>query len=623
MREYCLVNRTDKTVLEIKGMGTQHINRGRARPHVPTTLPLGAVGTTGSVVRLLRFSLIVSSLLAIPGFSEPSPKGRRLDGNNVIGLWLMGQSLCEGSQSLPIVTPEATGWGNLAFRRGVRTWIFGEHSAKPAGRADEQFTLVPLTAAARGGLGETIANGLADHLTATLFDSKQPSPTDRPGTRFLVAYAGQGGRLIDELSQIDQSRDPRTPESRRHGGGYYRTSLDDTRRARNRAQSLGKGFEIAALVWMQGEANGGPTGGIHPSRWDTELPRPEGQQWYRDRLIAYRKQWSHDLQAITGQKGEIPMFTYQTLGPAGEAQLMAADRDPHITMVGPHYMVPSGINSRYAGRYGDAIHLAADGERWYGEQVAKVVHRVLIDGEDWHPLRPLKARVDSSRSSVVIDFHVPRPPLMIDTRFLPRQQHLRNKNFSSNCGFKIRNATGDIPMIASVEVDSPTSIRIHLVEPLEKGIDYNLSYGLPYSGAIGTIAHLRKGPLVDEQDTTEILIPGEPSDPLRLLVNEGAFTAANTMAGNAYAQATIRHLYQENGSTVLRFENRELRNGVNFAVGQSLISLRPFPYGNLRDSDPEKAIYTFADDTYGKRAGQPYPLWNWCVLFNQFPVSEK
>ena len=79
----------------------------------------------------------------------------------------------------------------------------------------------------------------------------------------------------------------------------------------------------------------------------------------------------------------------------------------------------------------------------------------------------------------------------------------------------------------------------------------------------------------------------------------------------------------ENGSTVLRFENRELRNKVDFAVNQSLVALRPFSYGNLRDSDPEKALFQFADKAYGTRAGQPYPLWNWCVLFTKFPISEK
>jgi hypothetical protein len=290
--------------------------------------------------RFFWFSF-VSVFLAIPSVAEEPSRDSLVRENHIVGLWLMGQSLCEGSQSLPIVTATDPGWKNYRFERGVRTWAIDGHSNKPEARPGEQFVFVPLTAKKSGGLGETIANGLADHLKATV---PEASP-------FLVTYAGQGGRMIDELSEVDQPTDSRTPESRQNGGGFYKTSLDDARRATKQAKTLDKDFSIAALVWMQGEGNGGPTGGINPSRWDTELPRPAGQKWYRDRLIAYRNKWSQDLRAITGQTGDIPMFTYQTLGAAGEAQLMAADSDPNITIVGPHYMVPSGINSRYAERY--------------------------------------------------------------------------------------------------------------------------------------------------------------------------------------------------------------------------------------------------------------------------------
>lgn len=562
-------------------------------------------------------------LLVIRVSAEPVAQGNLQKKDHIIGLWLMGQSLCEGSQSLPIVTPVNTGQGNYAFKRGVRTWIYGKHSNEPTKRSDEQFTFVPLTAAENGGLGETVANGLADHLSATLSTSKNQNKASEKGSPFLVSYAGQGGRLIDELSEVDQSTDARTPKSRQHGGGYYQTSLDDARRARKQAEALGKSFSIAALIWMQGEANGGPTGGINPSRWDSELPRPAGQEWYRDRLIAYRKQWSDDLQSITGQAGEIPMFTYQTLGAAGEAQLMAADQDPNITMVGPHYMVPSGINSRYAGRYGAAIHLSADGERWYGEQVAKVIRRVLVEKEDWQALRPLKARIDSARTSIVVDFQVPRPPLQIDDHFLARQQYQRGKAFSSLYGFKIRDEAGAITMITEIEVASPASIRIRLASPVKADAKLNISYGLPYAGQLGEITNIRKGPLLNEQPTTEIIIAGDLSGQLATLSAEGAFSIANILTGDVYTSAPIRHVYLENASTVLRFENRELRNKVHFGTGQSLVTLRPFSYGNLRDSDPEKAIYQFADKAYGTRAGQSYPLWNWCLLFTKFPISEK
>ncbi len=524
------------------------------------------------------------------------------------GLWLMGQSLCDGSESLPIVTPQDTGHGNYRFQRGVRTWVYGDNAATPEKRGDAGFALVPLTASVNGGLGETIANGLADHLRSAM-------PASPP---FLVSYAGQGGRTIEELSVADISTDPRTPASRQHGGGYYKTSLDDARRAKAQARAIGRNFAITALVWMQGEGNGGPTGGLMPARWGAELPRAEGQAWYRDRLIAYRKQWSADLRAITGQEKEIPMFTYQTLGPAGTAQLMAADADPHIIMVGPHYMVPSAINSHWGeGRHGAAIHLSADGERWYGEQVGKVMHRVLAKGEDWQPLRPRKAWLDAARSSVLIDFTVPRPPLVLDTDFFP-QQHvgLAKGAYSSLAGFHVREASGAIVPLAAVEVDSPTRLRIRLASPAKTEAKLQLSCGEPHAGVLGTITELRKAL------TTEIVVSGTPGDVLRTLLKEGAFFVANQQPGTAYAQVPVRGVTAQGSTTVLRCEDRELRNGVPFAVGQTVVAQRPFSYTNLRDSDSEPALYSFADEAYGRRAGESYPLWNWCVLFGGMAVED-
>ena len=386
---------------------------------------------------------------------------------------------------------------------------------------------------------------------------------------------------------------------------------------------MGKGFSIAALIWMQGEANGGPTGGIVPARWETEIARPAGQQWYRDRLIEYRRQWSKDLQAITRQSGEIPMFTYQTLGPAGEAQLMAADLDPNITMVGPHYMVPSATNSRYAGRYGDPIHMSADGERWYGEQVGKVVHRVLMKGESWQPLRPKNAWIASDRNSVLVDFRVPRPPLVLDETFLPREEYSMGDGFHSLYGFQIRDAVRAVSAITNVEVESPTLIRIRLAAKLKEGAAFTLSYGLPYAGRVGNITDIRTGPMVAGQSTTSLILNGNVGDRLKPLLAEGAFYVTNMLSGDTYARAPIRHVSDDDGITVFRFENRERRNNTDFAVGQTLTALRSYSYGNLRDSDPGRAIYRFADSAYGTRARQSYPLWNWCVLFNRFPISER
>jgi hypothetical protein len=533
----------------------------------------------------------------------------------VAGIWMMGQSLGDGSESLPLVTPDDTGWGNLAFRRGVRTWLPGAEAAKPEQRGADQFELVPLRAEANGGLGETVANGLADHLKAALV-AREDRPDKTTSPQYLVAFAGQGGRQIQELSPADLSTDPRTPESRRHGGGYYRTSLNDARRAVFAAEKQGMKFRIEALYWMQGEGNGGPTRGIVPTRWDAELPRPAGLEWYRDQLITYRDQWSTDLTAITGQQGEIPMFTYQTLGPAGEAQLMAADAHPQIHLVGPHYAVPSALNSRTpGGRPGDAIHLSADGERWWGEQVGKVMHRVLHLGEKWDPLRPTAARIEETRESLLIDFAVPRPPLVFETEFLPRQEIAATGGYSSLAGFRVRGASGGLLLLNSVEIVGPSQVRLRFAKALPAGELCSISYGQPATMALGAITALREGPLINGQATKELVLAEDFGPSLAPLLAEGSFFVTCD-EGGAPRRVPVRSVNTGKGVTVLRFEPRELRDGRPFEVGQAITASRAFSYGNLRDSDPEPSVHRFGDATYGQRAGTPYPLWNWCVLFS-------
>ena len=119
-----------------------------------------------------------------------------------------------------------------------------------------------------------------------------------------------------------------------------------------------------------------------------------------------------------------------------------------------------------------------------------------------------------------------------------------------------------------------------------------------------------------------MLVRGDLRPLLQPLIDEGAFFVMNTETGTAMAQAPIRHVSVADGQTVLRFENRERRNGVDFIAGQTLLAVHPFPYGNLRDSDPERSIFTFGDAAYGRRHGQPYPLWNWCVLFSRFSIED-
>jgi hypothetical protein len=175
-------------------------------------------------------------------------------------------------------------------------------------------------------------------------------------------------------------------------------------------------------------------------------------------------------------------------------------------------------------------------------------------------------------------------------------------------------------VLSSVSVESPTGVRIDLAVPLPEGESCTLSYGLPHAGSIGTVESIH-GTTIEQQSATELLLKGRLPARLRPLFDEGAFYVANRLPGDAYAQSPVRHVEEGGEFTRLWFENRERRNNIDFAPGQSLTALRPFAYGNLRDSDAERALYRFADASYGTRAGKSYPLWNWCVSFSQFPIT--
>ena len=62
---------------------------------------------------------------------------------DISGIWMMGQSLCDGSESLPVVSSEGSKWGKVMFDRGVRTWLAKDNVATPAKRVTDSCHLCP------------------------------------------------------------------------------------------------------------------------------------------------------------------------------------------------------------------------------------------------------------------------------------------------------------------------------------------------------------------------------------------------------------------------------------------------------------------------------------------------
>lgn len=538
--------------------------------------------------------------------SENKPKLAHIIGS--------GQSLGSGDDAFPLVTLKDTGYGNFQFSRGVHTWREQDttYGQSPWLRPDSDFNLVPIVAGERAtSTGETIASGLVDTLKTTIDKTID--------TRFLFSFSGIGSKRLRDLDKDhDDTTDPRS--GRQTPGGFYKTSIDDVRRAKAQADSRKWSYEVTALTWMQGEKNND----LRLSDWTTSLDRFSFLTAYSDDLIALKNEWNKDIKAITGQVKRISLFSYQTgagkiegtlisMFNTGQAQLLASDKDSEIYIVSPTYYMYSAENSinPFNGMWGNWIHLNGDSERWLGIQFAKVIKRVLVDGEKWKPLRPIKAWASSDRRTVYVQYTVPRKPIVIDNDFLPE---------SPGAGLFIRGG----PTVTAAAVYSPDTIALTLGSALpveafyvEYASEHGNSVALTMPSQILSSGAGAVWP--NGQPSFEVVFQGNIQQQLAVILTRGVFYLMNDPNAPNFTTGTIRSVSLDaNGNTVLRGEARELRNGVAFQAGQNTKVFLTFPYGNVRDSDPEVSIYRFAS---GPRFGQSYPLWNWSVGFQDLIIS--
>ena len=91
-------------------------------------------------------------------------------------------------------------------------------------------------------------------------------------------------------------------------------------------------------------------------------------------------------------------------------------------------------------------HLDPNGYRWLGQQFGKVMHKVLDLGEGWKPVHPVRATWRGTH--VLVDFHVPHPPLV----FSPCYRRTTPVSFS-NGGFSVTDDDGDINIVAAAVVE--------------------------------------------------------------------------------------------------------------------------------------------------------------------------
>ncbi|GAB6010566.1 T9SS type A sorting domain-containing protein [Viscerimonas tarda] len=357
---------------------------------------------------------------------------------------ISGQSLSTGHESDPLSITNIPG----NYMLGDRIWINNGNAS-----LNDINPLVATTVP--GPQAESPLHGAINHLR-----NKIPLVTDAEGkeNRFLASSVGVSGKTIEELSKEYQGAD--------YLYRYYETGIS---KGKSMALRRGSTINCPAIIFMQGEWNYQTYG---TSLNGTSTPAPTAlKDEYKDLFLQLKGHMQADVKAKYEQSNAPLFYTYQTgvqyskgrTLEIGMAQLEAANENDDVIMVGPVYPM-TDVGG----------HLDANGYRWYGEMIGKVIYKTQVLGETFSPLQPIKVeRVEGNAKQLKITYHVPNPPLELDVYTLLQMP---------NYGFNLYHNNA-VQAISSVEVVGPDAIIITAsadltgaVEITYAGVDATASY---------------------------------------------------------------------------------------------------------------------------------------------------
>lgn len=358
------------------------------------------------VSSLRRSASCVGAVLAVlgassVGCSSSSPSGPDdvdvpgLDGPVLNHVLSTGQSNAVGFAAHEVLSTEQP-YENLMFDRGVIVATRCDGDGCTEYEAPEK--LVPLVEGDTydGAPVETMSSALANEVS---FLGERADDT----YQLLVTNHGRSGNVYACLRKGGCDF--------QDGRGYVKAfddALREMKDAHRLATAAGRPYAVRAVTVVHGESD----------HYDQTLPldgtdgTPGAIQTYADALVEWQRDYEDAVHAETGQKDTVPMLVSQManwndteFSAIPFYQLEAHQRAPgKVVLVGATYMLPFGP---------DCIHYTSQGERRLGEYFGKVYRSVVVEGRTWEPLRP--AEVTRDGAVVTVRFHVPVPPLVIDT----------------------------------------------------------------------------------------------------------------------------------------------------------------------------------------------------------------
>lgn len=367
-----------------------------------------------------------------------------------------GQSLSVGQATPAISTTQ--NYDNLMFTRGMRP----QYDYPAESDAQWYASLVPAIEAQSPELSilaETPSMGTADMIKERILAEDGKSYTQHQ-YQILISTPGYGALTIGQLSK---------------GTTHFTRMVTQATYGKTLANAAGKTHAVQAVTWTQGESDylSGTT-----------------QAAYVTALNTLISDINADIKAATGQTKNIPVIGYQV----SSHIYYASDDFPDIALAqleveaaNPLFYIACAM---YPFEYQSGGHITSVSTRWLGGYYGLAYKRVVINGEDWKPLKPIASVRQSN--FVEIRFHVPDGPLVFDTTQVAAQ---------TNYGFGLLDQNGAAMTISSVEIIDTDRVRITASATIPAGA--KVRYAFTGDATTG------KGNLRDSQgDTITFAIPG-------------------------------------------------------------------------------------------------------------------
>ncbi len=364
-----------------------------------------------------------------------------------------GQSLSMGIA--PALSTSAA-YDHQMFYRGLRA-----HKDYPGETAAEWYaSLVDMVEASV----ETPTRGAVDTIKERIADEDGIAYTDHT-YQLLGSNPGDGGLYISLLSK---------------GTDPYNRMIEQVVYGKSLSAAAGKSYEVPAMFWIQGTSDY-----LYGTTFDG----------YVALLTRLTFDTQSDIKAASGQSKRIAVIGTQVA-----THMAAADNEPDIALAqlychenrddyylaAPLYFLP----------YSDQYHPTAEGERWLGAYLGLAYKRIVIDGEDWSPVRPI-SWVQNGDDLDVTFYVRGSGSLEWDTTQVAAQ---------TNYGFELVNSGGSPLTINSVSITGTNTVRVTAAATIPAGAKLRYAWQGDVNKGLGNLR--------DNQGDTIVFDPAGANNPM-------------------------------------------------------------------------------------------------------------